>query len=622
MFTYIPMNKVSESPQSLENSQASAKPVEVELKRSEISACGSGQPNDEENCDGEYLTAGDTASATGRFEDAPSASKEIGLNLSWNSDQVQQWMFVDAMKHARPWITKAASGWQEWNTEMQAEISWRPDGYPVEIPAHTSKGTQIVSTVMLSNHEMTHGNWPAGNYTVFFDGDGELSFTGDAVLVGQAPGQYIINIEPNCFVELQIRRSNRHDPVRNIRVIMPGFKKSYMENPFHPLLLERLGGVSALKFTALAATNFDGGGLWEQRVKADYFSQGTEKGVALEYMVQLANISHKDPWFNIPHNADDTYVEHYAEYLRDHLDPSLTVYLEYSNEVWNDAHVQSEWLRQRGCRDADTFTPLIGDADSSIIECDDFTAGMKATAKRMAQIFDIFDHVFADHSQRLVKVIGGNTHWYRYNDWLWHHFNDPSLNPNRVTADAFAIAPYFARSQNLDEIIQSEAGTTLTVNRILDLAAEDLKTDVNHWLLHFGSWTEKHNLHLLAYEGGNLLTYTEKGPELAEKIEKAWRHPRMGALYLDYFDRWRNAGGDLMVVSSYIGLPGVGATNGILKYQNQPLNDAYIYQAVMAATGHDQPLTKCGDGVTQRWETCDDGNTSNGDGCSEYCAIE
>jgi cysteine-rich repeat protein len=336
----------------------------------------------------------------------------------------------------------------------------------------------------------------------------------------------------------------------------------------------------------------------------------------------LANLTQKDPWFNLPHRADDEYVKRYAEYLRDNLNPDLTIYLEYSNEVWNDAYIQSAWLRQKGCADTDTFIPFEGSKDSGVIGCDDFASGIKATAKRMVQIFDIFNHVFGDDSQRVVKIIGGNTQWYEYNDWLWGHFNDPIINPEGIKADAIAIAPYFARSQNISEIIQNESGEALTVDSILNFAADDLQTTVNSWFIHYGNWAQERNLQLLAYEGGNLLTYTERGPELAKKVEDASQHPRMGELYLEYFDQWRQAGGDLIMVNNYVGLPGYGATQGILEYQNQPLNEDYMYQAVMTAAGKNHKATVCGDGVAQTWEACDDGNTKDGDGCSKYCVIE
>ncbi len=556
-------------------------------------------------------------------DDELKPSVKVGVNLNWNYDYIQQWMFVDAMKHAQPWRTKSAGEWQGWDTEVADEIEWRSDGYPAEIPAKTSKGSQIVCTRMLSNHQLGEGGWPAGQYQVFYDGDGDLKFKGDATVVDQMAGQYTIRVQPKSNLELQIVRSNRNNPVRNIRVIMPGFEKMYASHPFHPLFLERLGRVAALKFTYPAVTNFHPNGNWRRRVTPQYFSQGTDKGIALEYMVQLANITSKNAWFNVPHAADDQYVRHYAEYLRDNLDTGLTIYFEYSNEIWNESYEQSWWLSGKGCEDEATFVPHTEGQDRGIQGCDDVAARVRAAAKRMVEVFEIVDDVFIDQPYRLVKVISGKTDEYEYNDRLWDHFTDPDINPNGVIANAFAIAPFFGRSQSFEAVLNSDrGGGLLSVNDILDIAANDLETTVGEWLSHYSHWTRSRNLLLLAYEAGNYLTCTVNGHELAEKVERASRHPRMGTLYSKYFDRWKHFGGDLMMMSAYIDLPGVGTTRGILEYQDQPLGEAYIYQAVMGQTDHSQTAVVCGDGIAQAWELCDDGNRRDGDGCSRYCIME
>ena len=50
----------------------------------------------------------------------------------------------------------------------------------------------------------------------------------------------------------------------------------------------------------------------------------------------LANAVHKDVWVNVPVRATDDYVRNLAAMLRDRLAPDLNVYVEYSNEVWNN----------------------------------------------------------------------------------------------------------------------------------------------------------------------------------------------------------------------------------------------------------------------------------------------
>ena len=46
------------------------------------------------------------------------------------------------------------------------------------------------------------------------------------------------------------------------------------------------------------------------------------------------------PWFCIPHAASDDWVTGFATLLLNTLRPDLRVYIEYSNEVWNNGFPQ------------------------------------------------------------------------------------------------------------------------------------------------------------------------------------------------------------------------------------------------------------------------------------------
>lgn len=53
----------------------------------------------------------------------------------------------------------------------------------------------------------------------------------------------------------------------------------------------------------------------------------------MEAMLDLANRLDADPWFCIPHLADDDFVRRFAELVKQRLEPERSVYVEYSNEV-------------------------------------------------------------------------------------------------------------------------------------------------------------------------------------------------------------------------------------------------------------------------------------------------
>jgi hypothetical protein len=58
-------------------------------------------------------------------------------------------------------------------------------------------------------------------------------------------------------------------------------------------------------------------------------------GIPWEVVIRLANKCQKDLWINIPGHADDDYIVQLATLMKKNADPSLFIYYEYANEVWN-----------------------------------------------------------------------------------------------------------------------------------------------------------------------------------------------------------------------------------------------------------------------------------------------
>ena len=81
---------------------------------------------------------------------------------------------------------------------------------------------------------------------------------------------------------------------------------------------------------------------WNERILPDYYLQTSDKGIAYEYLIAIANQTHKDIWLTIPHNVSDNFVKEMAKLFKQTLNSDLKVYLEYSNEVWNWQFQQSK----------------------------------------------------------------------------------------------------------------------------------------------------------------------------------------------------------------------------------------------------------------------------------------
>ena len=58
-------------------------------------------------------------------------------------------------------------------------------------------------------------------------------------------------------------------------------------------------------------------------------------------MIALCNQTGKNGWFNIPVGATDDYIKNMADLLHETMSPNETIYIEYSNEVWNSSFSRS-----------------------------------------------------------------------------------------------------------------------------------------------------------------------------------------------------------------------------------------------------------------------------------------
>ena len=186
---------------------------------------------------------------------------------------------------------------------------------------------------------------------MLYDGEGSLEYLAGGALARTKPGRDVVrDLKNDGPIIARLHSTTPQNPLRNVRVFEgdePGGQT------FRSAFLDRLSGMSVLRFMDWMETNNSKLVRWDERPRHDRYAQ-TEGGVALEFMVELANASGIPPWFTMPHLADDDYVRAFAEQVRSTLDPALGVHVEYSNEVWNglfeqSLHAQKEGLNS-GCR--------------------------------------------------------------------------------------------------------------------------------------------------------------------------------------------------------------------------------------------------------------------------------
>lgn len=479
---------------------------------------------------------------------------QLGMNLGEVVSYTSQWPFVDAFKLSRPWIAgREGAAFGE-----GGPLKLTPEGWVAALEPE-----QYVETVIFDNG---HGHYPAGNYTLLYEGEGEISFNFDSArIVNQQPGRMVLGVTPmDTGIWLKISQTNPQNPIRNIRLILPGFEDTYQQQPFHPLFLERLRPFKMLRFMDWMETNGSDIQGWADRPQVSDVTQAAYKGVALEYMIDLANTLQANPWFTLPHKASDDFVRQFATRVRDRLDPRLKIYVEYSNEVWNGApdFKQHQYAQIKGL--------------SLGLSNDPFQASLRYYSQRSVEIFKIWESVFGGQD-RLVRVLASQY----VNPWTAEQVL--TWQDAYQSADAYAIAPYFSGEwdylENLPQLLKSSEA------QIWQRMEDEIKSYGPFIKENYTRIREEFGLELIAYEGGQHLTSAAFDEQHEEQITELFtalnRHPRMASLYKLYLNQWKDAGGGLLChfvdVTPYTRFGSWGA----LEYQDQPLETAPKYQALL-----------------------------------------
>ena len=477
----------------------------------------------------------------------------IGTNLagivSWGS----QWAFVDIFKMSRAWIPQCNNcNWGEGGA-----LALTPDGWIAELAPN-----QYATTIMLD--EINH--FPQGEYTVLYDGEGVITFGLNTVTVlEEEAGRIVIVPNGNGGIYLEIRETNPANPLRNIRVLMPDFENTYQTQPFHPLFLERLQGFEVLRFMDWMQTNNSAVVTWQDRPQLT--DTNYENGVPLEVMVQLANTLEVDVWFNMPHQADDDYVRNFATYVRDNLNPDLKIYIEYSNETWNSQFTQAQYVIEQGT--------ALG------LSSDSFQAGFFFHARRAVEMFAIWESVFGG-TDRLVRVLASQA----ANSWTGEQVMD--FENAYEHADALAIAPYFGGF--LGDPSTADTISTQSIDDVLIALRERITGEVSEWITLNKQAAAQRELDLIAYEGGqHLVGYfgAENNETLTNLFLAANRAPQLYDIYTEYLNLWHNLGGGLFVNFSYVDGFSQWGSWGVLEYQDQNLETAHKYRALIDYIGNE-----------------------------------
>ena len=314
----------------------------------------------------------------------------MGINAAGFPDWSTSNPMLNLMWRSRHWIVRPANVHAPGNVwSLNEPLNLTSDGYPAELPfdrVATTFVTRDTGTVI-----------PGGVYTMMWDGRGILSVGFDAVAIPSSRASNLMLVQYTPTIQLDngfmitIEATDPSNPIRNIRVYSPDAPDDSIAKSmvFNPLFLADIAPFRVVRFmdwAALGAVHPEApmGSYvrdWSKRNSLNACSMNTGYGVSEEIMISLANWLNVEPWFSIPHDADDTYVRNFALLLYHRLRPDVGIQIEHSNEVWNSLFESYKYAAVRGRRQFPNIT-------------DDFEAAIAWHGYRSQAIFSIFIDVF------------------------------------------------------------------------------------------------------------------------------------------------------------------------------------------------------------------------------------
>ena len=401
------------------------------------------------------------------------------------------------------------------------------------------------STILQSGFDKT-GHVYAGTYKLSFNGQAKLAgwnsplkitnqaynaatntTTADLTLTPPEDGGWYFGL--NFFETKRTADAALGSGITNLRVIRPGYAPDTTQ-VFTNEYLKHLEQFSVLRFMSFTNTNNNPVVNWADRSKTTDARQATNRGVAWEYVIELANITGKDVWVNVPGRASDDYVRNMAALFKERLAPGRVVYVEYANEVWNYQFDQAQFNL------AQAKAEVYG-GTSNLNNDNTMNTGLWAYrrhARRTKEVGEIFADAFGPGSlnTRVRPVLGAqasNSDTVRQPlPWLEKTYGPPS---NYLYA--VAIAPYFGADGR-------DAGPGVTPDDVLDGMASSIKKRNGRHPMYHGL-AARYGLRSFAYEGG---TGTEGEENLDIKVQALF-DSRMRQVTKDYLAGWYGTGGDL-----------------------------------------------------------------------------
>jgi len=510
----------------------------------------------------------------------------IGMNLNavtyWSTEEP----FVDRFLTNGGWTARNPYG-----SDVTSTLRYDAQGDPINLTG--------ISSISVSVGVDPKSASPVDEYVLTYSGTASRITINNATIVSQAPGKVVFDYtgpdtKPSVYVGFYGLDATH--PINDVHVVRSDQQSLFQAGEiFNPDFVAKVSNWGIVRFMDWGNTNDSHSVTWTQRTTLDdqSWSKSTHAdGVPIEAMVKLANEAHVDMWYNMPTTANDTFVLNALTYIRDHLDPSLKVHVEWSNEVWNKGFAANGYAQSK----ADA---LWGNG-TSVAHGANIYYGY-----RSAQIANFAHNVFTGtHSGQLVDVLAGQAANSSLLTYILQGVDKAGLGTASALFHDYAIAPYFG-SEFGDAGTNSTSRATIigwanSGSAGLDAAFHELEfggslgTDlslavVNKWLGQAATAAQSAGLSLVTYEAGAALD-TSRYPvadraAVQDFFGKLMNDPRMGDLYTKLVADFKAAGGTDFLAFNDISGNSTSGYFGVL----DSVYDSHSprYDALIAATTAD-----------------------------------
>ncbi len=402
------------------------------------------------------------------------------------------------------------------------------------------------------------------SYELSYRGEGRLKLVGVSG-EKETDSHRRVFVASRSLLEVHLERTSPRQPIQNIKIIPLRYSGQSDYPLFNEGFLSKAERFSVLRFKDWGRMDARPQGTWNRRTLPNYAFQGGPNGVALEYMLDLASQLSADAWICLPHLADENYARGFAELAKERLRPESRLYLEYSSELWG----------------GDTSRPAISYAEQEglrkRLDGDPTVARLMYQSQRTVQLFSAFEKAWGG-TAGLVRVMSSQFRTPAVTKLLLKYQNAAA------SIDALAVAPFIGEDlvteQNIDQAARGGADWVLTA-----LEGTSLPAAISS-VRRIAKVADELEVDLISYSGGPKLQLASNSrnrrvKQARKAFEEAAHHRRVGIVYLALLDTWAARRGRLFLHDALFSPPGDAGVLGALKSQDQPVQKAPKFDALL-----------------------------------------